>query len=115
MATSTELRIEFFSKIALFILIAKQIKGIDLLPFCFYRSPQEQKKQFEEKKSLCDGYKRKSKHQSRRAMDFVIVKDGELIWKRIPEYEDLGKIWKSIEGIWGGDFRKINDPYHFEL
>jgi len=115
MATSTESRIKFFLKIALFIIIVKITKDIDLLPFCFYRSPQEQKKRFDEKKSLCDGYKKKSKHQLRRAMDFVIVKDENLMWKRIPEYEILGKIWNSLGGIWGGDFREINDPYHFEL
>ena len=51
----------------------------------------------------------------------MIVKDGKLIWNRIPEYEILGRYGQD-EGLrWGGDWdgdeeRDPNDfdIYHFE-
>ena len=70
----------------------------------------------------CDGILIKSKHQFWEAVDLVIVKNGELIWPRIPDYEILGRIAKEEELRWGGDWdgdeiRDPNDfdPYHFEF
>jgi hypothetical protein len=46
-------------------------------------------------------------------MDFVIIKDGELIWSECPEYHTAGRIWKRLGGRWGGDF-SFKDFGHFE-
>lgn len=110
----TEKRIEFFRKIAMLVVWAS-VKGIKLLPFSFYRTEEEQKKLFDEGKSKCDGYKIKSKHQQWLAIDFVIIKNGVPIWDYDQDYEILGKIWKSLGGKWGGDFRGLQDVFHFEL
>lgn len=120
MATSTQQRIDFLHKISLFILLASS-EGIDLLCYFFHRTTIQQVKLYAQGRvkpgkivTYCDGVKKKSFHQIWRAKDFVIVKDGKLIWKYIPEYDICGKIWKGLGGIWGGDF-KFKDIYHFQL
>lgn len=121
MANSTQQRIDFLHKISLFILLASS-EGIDLLCYYFHRTLIQQIKLYAQgrvkpgkKVTYCDGVKKKSFHQIWRAMDFVIVKDGKLIWKYIPEYDILGNIWKGLGGTWGGDFSKFRDIYHFQL
>jgi len=37
------------------------------------------------------------------------------IWERCAEYEQLGAIWKQWGGRWGGDWKSLNDIYHFEV
>ena len=112
-------RIEFFHRIALLVLYAN-LKGIRLLPFRFYSTAEEQNKLFKEKKSNCDGYKKRSRHQQWRAIDFVIIDEkGNSIWKHIPEYDALGETWESLDGIWGGRWfkegkTKFDDVFHFE-
>lgn len=123
MATSTERRITFFFKIGLFVLIAKLTKSIDLLVYDFHRTTEQQAERYAKGRTKpgkiitnCDGRKRKSKHQSWLAVDFVIVKDGKLIWKYVPEYDVLAGIWRSLGGTCGIDFKtKFLDPYHFQL
>jgi hypothetical protein len=54
-----------------------------------------------------------SKHIYSLAIDLWIINGKQIIWvdKR---YALLGTFWKSLGGIWGGDFKKRSDPYHFE-
>lgn len=57
-----------------------------------------------------------SKHQDRLAMDFNFFLDGELIHDH-PLIDHLGEYWKRLRpdvNRWGGDFKSLNDPYHFE-
>lgn len=112
--TNTEKRIEFFRLVSIFVQRA-DIGGIRLMPFAFFRTPQEQKVEFDEGNSLCDGTKKRSRHQSWLAMDFVIVEDGgKLVWNHNARYEILGEIWESLGGRWGGRFKPKPDCFHFE-
>jgi len=119
---NTLLRAEFNYKFALFTLSAVIIHKINFIVTDFIRTAIEQNKRFKEKKSLCDGYKKISKHQKARAKDLVIIdKKGNPIWEHIPEYDKLGEIWSSIAGKenWGGTWFKegkttFNDIYHFQ-
>ena len=114
------LREEFGYKFALFTIYAKVIYGINFIITDFHRTASEQYGRFKEKKSLCDGFKKISYHQKRRAKDLVIINSrGKLIWEYTPEYDILAKIWKELKGRWGGDWFKqgkttFNDIYHFE-
>jgi len=121
MANSTQNRIDFLYKISLFILLASQ-EGIEILCYYFHRNLIEQAKLYSQGRdkpgkivTYCDGVEKESFHQKWFAMDFVIVKDCKLIWKYIPEYDTLGKIWESLGGKWGGFFNKFKDIYHFQL
>jgi hypothetical protein len=112
--TTTEKRVDFLQcRIARFLLEAG-LGGINLLCFYFYRSAEEQNRLYKEGKSNCDGYKKRSKHQSWLAMDFVIIDDaGKPIWNHTARYELLGEIWERLGGKWGGRF-KSPDVFHFE-
>jgi len=89
-------------------------KGIELLPFAYYRSLEEELKNFQEGKSLIDPTKRPTRHMVWLALDGVIIKDGKAVWDRIPEYEILGEIWESLGGRWGGRWPSLGDVFHFE-
>ena len=57
-----------------------------------------------------------SKHSERLAIDFNFFIDGELIHDH-PFIDHLGEYWKRLRpdvNRWGGDFKSLNDPYHFE-
>jgi len=70
----------------------------------------------------------RSKHRYSLAIDLWLYKpyrgrpgkdiDWYVLKKK--QYQDLGRFWKSLGGRWGGlkkdggDFRTLNDPYHFE-
>jgi hypothetical protein len=115
--TGTEKRIYFFRKISQLIEMAF-IEDIALMPFRFHATYEEEKKYFLEGRSEIDPDKKPTQHQKWLAMDFIIVKNGILIWERTPEYEWLGKTWKELtcgQGRWGGDWASLNDIYHFEL
>ena len=108
--TRVEKRIKFFQLVSTLVLRLKA-KGIDVMPFSFYRSPKEQARLFKEGKTKT----LHSKHQQWLAIDFVIVKDNKLIWERCKEYEILGEEAKSLGLIWGGDWKDLNDIYHVEF
>ena len=96
------------------------------MPTCFHRTAEDQANLYAQGRTkpgkiitYCDGYEKVSAHQRWRAIDFVVVKDDELIWERTPEYETLGSFWEMIGGVWGGErkwhrFLNLNDIFHFE-
>lgn len=57
-----------------------------------------------------------------RAFDIAIIKDGKAIWdtkvsvndNSIPDYEEAGRIWVRVGGIWGGDWKRPDYP-HMEI
>ena len=106
-------RNEFLLKLARLILFAES-QGLELNCFSMYRTPEQQHQRFMDGKSFCDGYKKKSRHQMWRAADFCIIKNGDCVWERTPDYEKLGQFWKNLSGTWGGDWSSLNDIYHFE-
>jgi len=96
------------------------LNGIDFIVYTFYRTTEEQKKRYAQGRTepgrivtYCDGVKKRSAHQDWLAWDIVIIKNGKPIWQRTNDYELLGKFWKELGGIWGGDW-ELNDVYHFE-
>lgn len=112
--TNTEKRIKFIQKFAELVQYAKTFQ-IKFIVTSFHRTNEEQAWLYRNGKSQCDGINNKSKHQSWLAEDICIVDDnGKLIWNRVGAYELLGKHWKIIGGIWGGDWESLNDIYHFQ-
>ena len=113
-------RSEFGHKFAFLTLHAFVEYGINFVVTDFHRTASEQNKRFKKGGSLCDGYKKISYHQKRRAKDLVIIDaKGRLIWGHVLEYDTLARIWKGLDGRWGGDWFKkgkttFNDIYHFE-
>ncbi len=75
--SKTQRRIKFYEMISRLAVYAQYI-GIKLLPTCFKRSAAEQRK----KRANGTSNVKRSFHQDWLAMDFVIVKDGELCWTR---------------------------------
>ena len=66
----TEKRIEFFYRYCLFFLEAYH-RGINLCPYSYHRTAQEQEKLYKAGKSRRDGYNDRSKHQDWEAIDAV--------------------------------------------
>jgi hypothetical protein len=106
-------RILFFRAIGELVRRAAE-KGIELMPFGFHHTLEEDLKYFQEGKSRIDPTKKPTKHMLWLAMDMVIIKDGFAAWDRIPEYEILGEIWESLGGRWGGRWASLGDIYHYE-
>jgi len=117
---ATEDRINFEYNFAVLTLRAK-VKNIRLITTSFLRTAPQQLKLFIQKRSNCDGYKSKSKHQLGRARDLLIIdKVGLEVWDHVPEYDILGETWESLGGTWGGRWykdgkTKFDDCYHFEM
>lgn len=106
-------RVLFFRAIGELVRRAAE-KGIELMPFGFYHSLEQDLKLFQEGKSQIDPTKKATNHMIWLAMDFVIIKLNKAVWDRIPEYEILGQIWESIGGRWGGRWTSLDDIYHYE-
>jgi len=88
---------------------------INIITYSLFRTVEDQKKLFESGKSHCDGVNNLSKHQLGRAVDLVIMENGKAVWERNWKYEKLGDFWKSLGNKWGGDWKTLNDIYHFEV
>lgn len=71
-----------------------------------YRTPEQA--ELNAKKGI--GIKN-SLHTIRLAVDFNVFKNGYWL-KEGKEFEDLGKVWESMGGSWGGRFK---DGNHFSL
>ena len=104
-----ENRVKFFQDIALMITQLKN-EGIEFMPTCFFRSQIEQEEMV--KKGLSKTLN--SKHTKWLAIDFVLIKDNKLVWKRCKEYERAGEIWEGLGNIWGGNWQSLTDIYQFE-
>ena len=107
--TPTDKRVDFFRAIA-FLIGQLDSEGIKMMPTCFHRTSDEQLTLYNQGKTKV----LHSKHQDWLAIDLVLVKDGELVWERTPEYEKAGERWEMVGGVWGGRWKSLNDIYHFE-
>ncbi len=103
-------RVKFFQEISELISHFK-VAGVDFMATCFYRTQCEQAVLFAQGKSKT----LQSKHTEWLAIDFVLVRYGQLIWKEDPEYKKMGEFWKSMGHTWGGDWESLGDIYHFEF
>lgn len=84
------------------------------------RTSEEQKKLFDEGKSRCDGFTRKSRHQSGRALDFYAFVNGEASWDHVhltmvaAAFLEAGhRLGHRIE--WGGFWETFKDMPHIQL
>jgi len=92
---------------------------ISIICFTFYRSPEQQKIEYDAGRSkVLHG-----KHQDWLAMDLAlwddadmdgIVDKDEIRWKDDPRYTQMGEQWESVGGTWGGRWKDLHDIYHFE-
>lgn len=96
------------------------LRGIDMVCFTFYRSTEDQLKEFDAGRSRT----KTGKHPLWLAVDLALWDDididqnidkDEVRWSNDPRYVLLGEFWESIGGTWGGRWGDPNDPYHFEL
>src|SRR4030066_1451241 len=111
-------RWEFLLKIAKLLTFCDQ-NGIMVVCFTFFRSSEDQLKEYEAGRSQV----KLGKHQKWLAMDFClwedmnqngIVNKDEIRWKNDPRYTAMGKFWESIGGTGGGGWTDLNDISHFE-
>ena len=84
------------------------------------RAALEQRELFNDGKSLCDGYKKKSKHQSGMAMDFFAYVNGKASWEAYhlaivaaAHLQAASVLGHQLE--WGGLWKKFEDLCHVEL
>jgi len=98
------------------LLLLAETASIPIVIFAYYRTAEEQHKLFLEKKSKCDGYQRRSKHQDWLACDIGIVnaEGTDFLWTD-ERYRKLGELGESLGLTWGGRWASLNDVYHFEL
>lgn len=89
-----------------------------------FRSPEDQRELFNAKRSKCDGYDKKSRHQSGMAFDVYAYINNMASWDSVhlaliagsilSEAKDMG-----LNVIWGGTFGSKDfhgwDACHFEL
>lgn len=84
------------------------------------RSEEEQNLLFHNGKSLCDGYIKKSKHQTGDAVDVYAFVNGKASWDEAHLTEIACVIKKAAVELgykikWGGDWENFKDLPHFEL
>jgi peptidoglycan L-alanyl-D-glutamate endopeptidase CwlK len=110
------------------ILIKIVLEGIKNSPYDFgipalggIRTAEEQQALFNKKVSKCDGYIKKSYHQTGKAFDIFVVINGKATWDKkyyLPVARHLQKIAKekfNTDLTWGGDFKSFVDCPHFEI
>ncbi len=97
-----------------------RIHGLILRPTSFLRTAEQQKALYDQGLTNCDGTKRLSSHQSGRALDAVLERDGAPLPLSDPAYDIMGSLWKTLDpaNVWGGDWYypdgKTRDVVHLE-
>lgn len=102
--------------------LALQITPIDFgIPvYGGVRTALEQRELFSDGKSRCDGYDKKSKHQSGQAMDFFAYVNGKASWEgyhlavvAAAHLQAASILGHKLE--WGGLWDEFKDLCHVEL
>ena len=118
--------------------------GIDVLIYCTYRSPEEQKVLYlqgrlekfgitleqlnqkrkklglwklsekEAKRKVTNAKPWQSFHQYGFAFDCVPLQGGKPDWNNKEAYQTLGQIAKQVELEWAGEWRKFKEMPHFQ-
>lgn len=108
----------FLVNVARLLLKAHEL-GIRVMIFTFWRSPEDQVKEFNAGRSRT----KEGLHPRWLAIDLglwddldedLVVDKDEIRWSNDPRYTTLGQFWESLGGIWGGRWKDPFDPYHFE-
>ena len=85
------------------------------------RSAEDQHVLFLKGASKCDGYEKKSYHQSGNAFDIYGYANGKAHWNieiltEIAEHIlEVAKVRHNINLIWGGNWKSFRDYPHFEM
>ena len=102
-------------------------EGIKESPFDFgipqdggIRTSERQNFFFKKKVSKCDGYNKKSYHQTGKAFDIYAFVNGKASWDEnyltaIARHLQGIALAKGIKLFWGGDFKSFKDMPHFEI
>jgi Mannosyl-glycoprotein endo-beta-N-acetylglucosaminidase/D-alanyl-D-alanine carboxypeptidase len=107
--------------------VAKAIKwgaehGVKVVVTEGYRSPERQNELYAQGRTkpgkiVTNARAGQSRHQSARAVDIALIKDGKMLEGK--EYEkyikELGKMGVAMGLEWGGNFKSIYDPDHFQF
>jgi hypothetical protein len=104
-----EKRADFFYKVSQ-VVIEANCQGIELMPFRFYSNAADQRKIYEQGKSLT----LKSKHLEWLAIDVVILKNGSPVWRRTGEYGQIADIARSKGLFVDSPGGRLDDCYHLE-
>jgi hypothetical protein len=110
----TEKQVRFERAVAKLILQC-QIQDIDIICTRHISTLDEDLKYFLEGKSLIDPRVKPTMHMLRLAMDFAVIKDGQITWDAA-DYQRFGEIAESLGLRWGGLWASagLNDCYHVE-
>lgn len=107
----SDIQWDFLQDVALLIQFAKH-EGFKLTGGELYR-PQAMQDIY-----LARGYSQvsESQHQKRLAIDFNLFVGEKLQWDKNEHWEKLGAYWIVLnpDNRWGGDYKSLKDPYHFE-
>lgn len=92
--------------------------GLDVFINEGYRTPERQAELYAQGRTksgpiVTNAKPGQSRHQSARAIDVVITKNGKAVDKK-EIWRQLGRIGKEMGLEWGGDFKSIYDPEHFQ-
>lgn len=101
----------FRNKVVKLLYEAKK-QGIELAIVETYRNPERQDYLKGRGFSMLHGSK--SKHQHYIAVDLVPVEYGEYTWDNKDLWNKIGQIGENLGLKWGGRWRKLYDPGHFE-
>ena len=118
--TKNKKRLEFFLKFSALILYAWS-KKIWVIPYSIYRTAEQQNDKWKLGQSNSDGFTKKSKHQSWRACDILILNpDVTEGWNDYEGYLKLALFWEAIGGTWGYRWYEkglvtFKDYYHYEI
>jgi peptidoglycan L-alanyl-D-glutamate endopeptidase CwlK len=110
------------------ILIAIVTESIKESPYDFgiprsggLRTAEEQYILFKDGKSKCDGFKKKSYHQSGKAFDIFAYVDGSASWDKehltaiAIHIQKIAKDQFNVDLEWGGDWKSFRDMPHFQI
>lgn len=89
--------------------------GIEVKVIETYRTYKRQDKLFNRKRRVTLLRGGQSAHQHGLAIDIVPIVSGKLQWKNKMLWKKIGTIGESLGLTWGGRFRRLYDPGHFEL
>ena len=92
--------------------------GVQVVVTEGYRTPERQEELYRQGRGapgpiVTNARAGQSKHQSKRAFDVAILKNGKEI-ENDKLWRELGALGKQAGLEWGGDFKSIYDPNHFQ-
>lgn len=107
-------------KLVIILAVAIERGNVDFTIIDGFRTATRQAQLYKQGASKCDGYHKKSYHQSGNAIDFIPY-PFDNNWNNVDQFKKVGEELKRIAeefGInckYGGDWTKFRDYPHFEI